>query len=240
MNMEGQPVESAAAETQELNLFQRLMMVFMAPSKLGEYLRSRQPWFWTLAVAGVIGIIIFWLIPSDIFVAMMEQQARGGPQGQEFDADSALKLGRSMGTVFGLLGYFIGAAVIAGVVYLAFNVMLGGGSTYKQHFSAAAHMYWISLLGGILLLPLIMAREDMSVRLGLGLLLPEEPSTLPTHFLNSINLFALWAAAALGAMESGMSGGRISVGKGVTTVIGLYIVWAIIAASWATLTGSMF
>jgi hypothetical protein len=233
--MEGQP--AVGAEAPHLNLLQRVMLAFTAPSKLGEFLRTRQPWFWTLAIVGIVSVILFMLVPTDVFREAIEQQMRDRAQGQDFDAETAVQMGRIFGTLGALLGTFIGAFVIAGVVYLAMNVMMGGDSTYKQHLSAVSHMYWINLLGFILLVPLWIAKEDMSVRLGLGLLLAEAPSSFVGHFMNAINLFGLWAAAALGAMESGLSGGKMTVGKGIGTVIVLYVIWAVVSAVWATVMG---
>lgn len=250
MNMEGQPYESdqpapggpppdSGAGAAAPGLVQRVVMVFMSPGKLGELLRAQQPWFWTLAIVAVVSVVLFLLVPSDIFVEAMRQQTAGRPQGQEFDPDAALRMGRIFGSVGALLGTFIGAAIIAGVVYLAFNVMLGGDQTYKQHLAAVSHMYWINLLGFVLLIPLWIAKEDMQVKLGLGLLLPEGPSSYVGHLLNSINLFGVWAAMALGAMQSGLSGGRVTMGKAIGTVLALYGIWALVAAAWATVTGGM-
>ena len=235
MNMEGQAVESGAAAP-EINLLQRVTMVFMAPVKLGEYLRTRSPWFWTLTIVAVISALIFLaLVPGDLLVAAVEQQMRGRTQGQEFDPESAMRLVRITGTVGAVVGAYIGVAVIAGVLYLAFNVMLSGESTFKQHMSGTAHVYWINLLGFVLLLPIWIAKEDMTVKLGFGLLLPDAPASFVGHFLNNITIFGLWSASALGAVESGLAGGRISVGKAVGTVLALYLLWGLISAGWATI-----
>ena len=158
-------------------------------------------------------------------------------QGQEFDPETAVRMARIFGTLAVALGTFVGAWVVAGVVYLAFNVMLGAGSTYKQHLSAVSHMYWINLLAFLVILPLWIVKEDMTMRLGLGLLLTDAPTSFPAHLLNSINLFGLWACAVLGSIESGLSGGKIPVGKGIGTVIVLYLIWAVVSAGSATMFG---
>jgi hypothetical protein len=227
MNMEGQPVEGAAVDTPELNLFQRVMLTFTAPSKLGEYVRSRQPWFWTLAIVAIVSAVLFLVMPAELIQSAMERGAQGRSEGQEMDPDTMLLMGRVSTTVGALLMTFVFAFAIAGVVYLTFNVMLGGDSTYKQHLSAVSHMYWINLLAFLIVLPLWISKGDMNVRLSLGLLLADEPSSIPTHFMNSIGLFGLWASAVLGTIESGLSGGKISVGKGITTVLVLYFMMAI-------------
>ena len=224
------------SDTASLNLIQRVVMVFTAPAKLGEILRLRSPWFWTLAIVGIVSLIGFLVLPSDLFRAAVEEQlARRPDQPQEID--TAMRFARIAGTAGALIGTFVAAAVIAGVVYLVFNVMLGGETSYKQQLSAVSHMYWINMLGFLVLIPLWIAKEDMQVRLGLGLLLPEAPSSFFGHLMNGINIFGLWSSAALGAMESGLSGGKITVGKGITTVLVMYFVWVLISASWATIVG---
>lgn len=237
MNMEGQPVEGAAVEAAELNMLQRIILAFTAPSKLGEYLSFKQPWFWTLAIVAIVSAILFLVMPAELIQSAMERGAQGRSQGQEMDPETMLLMGRVSTTVGALLMTFVFAFAIAGVVYLTFNVMLGGGSTYKQHLSAVSHMYWINFLAFIIIVPLWISKGDMNVRLGLGLLLTDEPSTLPTHFMNSIGLFGLWASAVLGAIESGLSGGKISVGKGITTVLVLYFFLAIGSAFIANAFG---
>ena len=208
-------------------MLQRIILAFTAPSKLGEYLSFKQPWFWTLAVVAIVSAILFLVMPAEVIQSAIDQGAQGRSQGQEMDPETMLLMGRVSTTVVALVGTFIFAFVMAGVVYLTFNVMLGGGSTYKQHLSAVSHMYWINFLAFIIIVPLWISKGDMTVKLGLGLLLTDEPSTLPTHLINGITLFGLWASAVLGAIESGLSGGKISIGKGVTTVLVLYFIWVL-------------
>jgi hypothetical protein len=235
MNLEDQQAASAAPPAPELNIFQRAMMAFMSPTSLGEYLRIRQPWFWNLAIIGIASMILFFLVPAEVFEAAVAEGMRGRSQDQQMDPATAIQFARIAGIVFALLGTFIGAWIISGVVYLAFNIMAGSDSTYKQHLSAVSHMYWINLLGFVVLVPLWIAKQDMNMKLGLGLLLPESPTTFVGHLMNGINLFGLWGVAALGAIESGLSGGKITVGKGIVTVFTLYLIWAVIAAAWATM-----
>lgn len=238
MNSEELTAEAAGPAGTAPNLIQRVIMVFGSPGNLGESLRQRPLWFWTLAIVALISMVIFLLLPESLLEAAM--QARAAQRGQtDFDPEAALRFARIGGAVGALLGTFIAAAVIAGVIYLAFNVLLGGESTYKQHLSATSHIYWINLLGFLVLVPIWISQSDMQVRLGLGLLLPQSPSSFFGHFLNSITIFGLWSSAALGAIESGLSGGRISIGKAVGVVLALYFVWVVVSAAWATVTGGM-
>ena len=145
---------------------------------------------------------------------------------------------RGFGLAGVLVATFVGAALVAGVLYIAFNLIFGQSQiTYKNQLSATAHVWWITLLGGLIAFPLQLARQDMQLKLGLGLLLPDDPSSFVGYFLNNITLFGVWASVALGAVESGLSEGKVSVGKAATTVLVLYLIVAVVGASFRTLTG---
>jgi hypothetical protein len=216
------------------------MMVFFSPTKLGEALRVRSPWFWTLVIVAVIVAVIMFFIPADVFLNTMEAQAAGRPQGQQApDPETMLKVARFGGVGAALVMTFISAFIAAGVLYLAFNVAMGQELAYKQHLSAVAHVFWIpSVLGMIVTFPIWVSRGDMLTTLGLGLLLTDAPASFVGHFMNSITIFGLWGAAALGAIESGLSGGRLTVGKAVTVTFVLYLVWVVVNAARATVFGA--
>lgn len=234
MDSSARQLDDAGGAAGTPNLIQRVIMVFMSPTRLGEVLRRQSPWFWTLAIVALFSLVML-LVPAEVWEASLEAQMRARDQGQGPDMETALKFARYGATVFGLVGTFVFAALIAGVLYLAFNVMLGAESTYKQHLSATAHIYWINTLGFLLLVPIWISRTDMQTQLGLGLLLPDAPSSFVGHFINSITIFGLWSSAALGAIESGLSGGRISIGKSIGVVLALYLVSAIVRGGLAGL-----
>jgi hypothetical protein len=238
MNFQPQSAEPTGVEATP-NLVQRVIMVFTAPTGLGAVLRRSAPWFWTLAILAIISAVAYFLLPTDLLQSTLEAQARARPQGQEApDPEQMLRMARIFGPIGALVGSFVAAAVVAGVLYLAFNVVFGQDTTYKQHLSATAHVYWIGLLRFFVVLPVWLSKGEMTTQLGLGLLLPEAPQTFVGYLLNSVTLFGLWSSAALGAVESGLSGGRITTGKGIGTVLALYGVWVLFSAARQTLFGA--
>ncbi len=235
MNVEGQTAGGGSAGQAGPSLIQRVIMAFAAPAKLGEVLRSYSPWFWTLVIPSVIAAIAFALVPADVWRQALEETARSQPEGP--DLDTLVTISRISGSLGALVMAFVFAAIAAGVLYLVFNVVFGLDATYKQHLSAMAHISWITTLGFLLVIPIWISKGDMQIALGLGLLLPEAPASFGAHYVNSITIFGLWAAAALGLIESGFSGGRISTGKAVGTILVLYLVGAAVKAVMALLGG---
>ncbi len=244
MNYQPGPGEAGPAEIQTAvptpNLVQRVVMVFTSPTKLGEALTQASPWFWTLAIVAIVSAVGFFLIPQDVLQAAMEAQvAARGQEGQQApDADTMMTIARFGGVGSALLFTFIGAVVIAGVLYLAFNVIFGQDNTFTQHLSGTAHVYWINLLGFLIVMPIWISKGEMTTQLGFGLLLPDAPETFVQHLMNSITLFGLWSSVALGAVESGLSGGRVTQGKAIGTVLVLYLIWVTFSAARATLFGA--
>ena len=176
------------------------------------------------------------LTPSELLLqTAREQMAQRGGDGPE--PTIAMIRGIRLGGA--LVGPFLGAALVAGILYITFNLIFGQSQiTYRNQVSAIAHVWWITLiLGALIAFPLQLAREDLQLKLGLGLLLPDEPSSFVGYFLSNITLFGVWASVALGAVESGLSEGKVSVGKAATTVLALYLIVAVVVASLMTLIG---
>jgi hypothetical protein len=212
-------------------------MAFMSPGKLGEALRLNSPWFWALAIVAIVGVVMVMITPDEMFQQMVDAQ-RGGRAQPEGQPQMAVSTMRYIGAATGLVGAFIAAAVIAGVLYLIFNVIFGQSEiNYKQHIAAVSHSWWILVVGNILTFVMQYAKGDATIRLGLGLLLADAPSSFIGHFMNGVTLFGLWTAVALGVVESGLSGGKTAPGKAATAVVVLYLVFAAISAALQGLGG---
>lgn len=237
--MQAGTLEGPGIETSP-NLLQRVVMTFGSPVKLGEALRNRSPWFWTIAIVAVASAVIFVLLPPDLMREALEAQMANRPQGgQQPDPETMVSIARYTGAAGVLIVSFVGTVIIAGVLYLAFNVFFGQEASYRQHLSAAAHISWINLVGFLVTIPVWISTTDMQMKLGLGLLLADTPSSFVEHFLNGISLFGLWSSAALGGIESGLSGGRLSVAKAIGMVLAFYLIWVLVSSAWATIAGGM-
>ncbi len=213
------------------NLIQRIMLVFSSPAKLGEILRVRSPWFWTLAVIAIISLITFLTLPED-FLVQLFTQGRQVEEGQLM-APSTM---RAISIGSAVVMTFVGAAITAGVLYLFFSVFFGQTEgTFKQQLSAVAHAWWILTIGNMLQYGLQLAKGDATLRFGLGLMLPEEPSSFLGFLLNNITIFGLWTTVALALIQTGLSGGKVTIGKATTTLMLLYLLTVALTAVTQTL-----
>ena len=228
-----QPGETTQPPPKAPNLLQRVGMVYFAPARLGEALRGRSPWFWTLALVVAVSVVLILLMPPELLLEAAQRSARGREGAPQMKA-TQLRAFSTIGTLF----LFVFAAIVAGVLYLLFNIVFGLSEvTYKQHLSVVAHAWWITLLGSVIAFPLQLAQQDPTLRLGFGLLLGDEPSTFLGHFLQNVTLFGIWAGVAMAAMESGLSRGKVTVGKGAAAILVLYLVVAAVMGAFQMMMG---
>jgi hypothetical protein len=115
------------------------------------------------------------------------------------------------------------AVVLAALVLLIWNLILGGEASFKQAMSLTTHVLFIPTLGGILTIPLMMAADDATVSLSLHLLLPglDDESYL-YRLLKGVNLFSLWASVVLGIGVSRLYP-KISFGSAAGVLLVLYV-----------------
>lgn len=83
--------------------------------------------------------------------------------------------------------------VIAGILFLIFNVAVGGGATFKQVFTVVVHSGAVSVVMQLFTLPLNYFRESLSSPTNLSALLPMVPEgTFWAYLLGTIDIFWIW------------------------------------------------
>jgi hypothetical protein len=119
-------------------------------------------------------------------------------------------------------------AIEAGMLFLIFNVVLGGTATFKQVYAVATHASVITILGLFVAVPIQFARGVISMTgpANLGVLFPmlAENSTL-SSFLGLIDFFRVWWVITI-AIGLGVLYKRPTRGIALT-LFGLYLVIAV-------------
>jgi hypothetical protein len=88
--------------------------------------------------------------------------------------------------------------VFAGIMYLAFNVMMGGDATFKQLFAVFAHASVISTLAQLFTGPLNYFRGAVTSATNLAVLLPMiDPKSFVGRVLSMTDLFLIWYVLVL-------------------------------------------
>ncbi len=245
--MEHHP-ESSDASVEEHgipSLPMRIVQVFVSPAALFDALRQQPAWMGaTLALIG-IGIALQFLtpviVPEEVLRRAAEAQIAGfipagtDPAVLEQQVDAAITPG--IGVIVGtILVTPIVLSLIAGLLLIAFNVILGGEASFKQLLSAAAHAMYIGTAGGVVSIGLMAVGAEI-VTLSPGLFLPEMEGFIG-RFLNGINVFSVWTCGVLGVAVSRFYPGR-SVAAGTTYLLVLYLIFVAAIAMFSGLLAGL-
>ena len=222
--MSDEPRDEPSVTEQPLpSLPSRIAQVFFSPSSLFDLLRERPVWLGALITLAAISLLANIFIPEELITQLVMQELPD-------DAEPAqIETAMRMAGIFRYVGPVVFtpvlAIVLAALVLLIWNPILGGDASFKQAMSVTTHVLFIPTLGGVLTIPLMMAANDATVSLSLHLLLPggDEESYL-YRLLKGINLFSLWGAVVMGIGVSRLYP-KVSFGSAAGVLLVLYAVF---------------
>lgn len=175
----------------------RMGQAFVAPGRLFRRLREDPLWAGALATVVVLTVASVFFTPEQLLEEMFRSQM--GPEASEADVEQALSFARPLSYISAVLGPPVTIAALGGFLYFVYTLVLGGEGRFGQLFSVSAHAMLIPTVGGLALLPLMVATGDPEVRLALHLLVPGlDPEGYLHALLRGLNVFGLWTAAVLG------------------------------------------
>lgn len=223
--------------------FGRIPGVFFAPGKTFEAIARRPTWIlpvllWLAASLGVSAV----LLPRMDFEKMTRERfEKSGRTVPDEQLQTIVERQKQFAPIFG----YAGAALVPFVVTLLTAVILWGAfrafgwdTTFPQSLGATAHAYLPSVLGALLLLPLVARQETVDpaamgdlLRSNLGFLVPRDQKVLHA-LLSSIDLFAFWSLALF--VIGFAAAAKIRKGPAAGVILAL---WAVYVLGKAGLAG---
>lgn len=143
----------------------RLLNVFISPGRVMNQLAERPAWLGVLMLTTLISAITAALIPPELIYETLRQQLiEQGVSVEDFGEAqlNVLRYGRIPGAVVGTLLLQFGIAALYSVI---FTFVLGDDGRYSQYLAAVSHGWFIPVLIGVLLLPLVIQTENLELRL---------------------------------------------------------------------------
>jgi len=233
---------SPLAEGPGLSLPARVWGILTSPRETFADIVARPRWFGMLAL-----VLIVTAVCTGVFFStevgqtawldqVVEQTKTAGREMPEAQWAGMQKMAPYMGLIYAgstLLLAPIIWLIISGLLFVVFNVAMGGTATFKQLFAVFVHSTAITVVQQLFVTPLNYFRETISSATNLGVFLPmlEEGSFL-AKFLGTIDLVLIWWIAVL-------SIGLAVLFKRKTGPIaaGLFIVYGVIAVIAAAFFG---
>jgi len=243
---EPQPVQPE--EAPRMSIMQKAWGIFFEPSKTFAALNRTPSWLFP-----VIVLIVIVMISSVIVTPFRVQEARDQiDQNPRLSAQQKEEIIDRMDDqqdkpVMKLLSYVIGPIVgvllfviaIAAACYFGGNVILGGETSFKKVLAVSCWSGLVAIPASIVKMPLMMVKKTSQIHTSLAAIMPSgSDESLIFKILSHTDIFTIWQIwlIALGLAIIY----KFSTKKTATMVVGLYIVYVIIAVGFSMLTKGRF
>lgn len=235
--MEGEEVKKP------MSIMNKIINIFVSPREAFEAINEKPTWLVPFVILTVFVLfMMFMTIDVQLSDQMKVLQARDLSE-QQMEAAQSQMQGplRYIGFIAAPIGMLIINLIIAGILLLASNLMIGGdGVTYKKIFSL---VMWSGLVGIIsILLTTFLAIQKgtmAGVSMDLSTLLPAVPvgesKTWLHRLLARFDLFVFWQMILWIIGLSVMY--KTTIKKALTPVLTIWLIWVIAAVGLGSFLG---
>jgi hypothetical protein len=189
----------AGASPAPKSLAARFFGVITSPRGTYESVVANPRWLGMLLLAVLCGALLvggFLMTPvgQDAWLTQMQERATGDNAAQQVQAFEKMLPYVAYFFAGGILLFIpLMYLVVAAVLFVLFNAMMGGDATFKQIFTVAVHTAPIGVLGQLVTVPMNYARGTMTSATNLAVLLPMvDETSFVAKFLGAIDLFLIW------------------------------------------------
>jgi Yip1-like protein len=198
------PPSVAVVERPHRPLIARAFALISSPRSVFEEFLDRPSWFWTTIVTCVIAAIIGFIMWNSVIApyAIEQAQAKGatGEQLARIEQMYSSPGFRVVGSCGAAVVNFVLIVAIGLGLFALTSFLMGGKATARQALAVAAHAMLVHIPKAIIVVPLAIARQDPTITLGPGALMPVSDATGflgkgTAIFLSYFDLFNLWSLA---------------------------------------------
>ena len=182
----------------------RFFGIFTSPGRVFEHLKRRPAWLVILVLVAVFlaGVNTAFLSTETgrrLSRQAIEEQIRGrGLTLSEEQLDQQIMIQRIAAPVFVFLVVPLLSLILTTLVYLIFNVFMGGDGTFRQVLAVTSHVMPIIVLQSLLTTLLVFMKDSLFANTSFAVFVPFlEEGTLGYLILRGIDIFFIWAVGLL-------------------------------------------
>jgi len=177
--------------------FAGLIQVFTSPGQFFEKLRQNPKILVPYLVLGVM-TFLFLNMTVDIIVRLQLEEMAKNPDMTSAQIPSAgLMKGLILGG--GLFIILLVPMLATGLAMFFGNFVLAGNASFKQLLSVMLYGEIVFMLGGLVTLPLILAKDSLQVSFSLAMFAADQPIDSVVYVaLSKIGLFYIWEIIVIG------------------------------------------
>jgi len=225
---------------EELSIVQKIVGVFTAPTKTFASVDLSPTWIVPFLITVAIGLLFIFLagdiITNDSLDLQAEQMEKQGLTSEKIEErlEGVEKFMRYGMPVFAVLRPLVFILVISGVFMLVVSLILGGSTKFKKVFSVTNWSWLIQAVGGLLILPLVLAQETIFIPFSFATFLSEESRlTFLYAFLNELDIFNI---AFVGVLSIGLAViYKMETQKMVIAGFTVLVLWAMGYGGWVAI-----
>lgn len=224
--------------------FSKVINTYFEPRKVFESLKIKSTWLVPFIIFVVLGLVTTWFmhpLRMKQVITQIEENERYTEEQKEMIID---RIGSSdrppiyqMGVIpLFMFGYLI---LFSGILYFVFNVLLGGGSSFKRVLSVFSYSTLIAIPQSIVQLPLALSKQTADVNTSLAIFLSTESKGTFFHsVLKGFDIFTLWQVIVISIGLAVMY--NYTTKKSFTTVFIMWVLLIVVGAGLSSLFGGMF
>lgn len=209
----------------------RIVQVFTAPTTLFDALKITPRWIGAALVVIGLGLVVQALIPAELIreMALASLPSDATPE-QVAAVEGFMGVSNVIRWVGTVLFPILMILFVSGFILLVWNAILGGEAQFSAVMACTAHSYIVWAAGGLVTMPLVLARQDLQTTFSLHLLTPWlDSGTYAYRFMAGLNVFGLWTMILLGLAVSRLYP-KVSAMSASTVMVGAYVVFKAISA----------
>lgn len=215
----------------ESNFFENLINVFFSPRKTMESVDRNPKWVLPLAVLLALTLIFTILTINVTMTEQMHKQRqvleKRGMSDEEID--NAIQVGQKVGKIIAPISAIVVVAIftalIALFIWFVGNIILGGYATYKKVFTILIYSSFISAIGMLIKIPLILQKKTSDITFSLASFFnPENMNKYLYSFLKTIEVFEVWRFVVLAIGFAVVY--RFSMKKSAWTMVVLFLLYS--------------
>jgi hypothetical protein len=226
--------------------FGRIFGVLFSPKSTFESIVRRPTWILPLILVVCVSFTVIFIFGQRVgwrsFMIRQDQQsARAQKQMESMTAeqrekmiDTQTKLARMITYPAVVLGTFIYAVIIAAVLMLAFNLIHGTKMRFVPSLGIVSYSWVPGIIGGLLAIVILFMKDPSTVDLehlvasnGGAFLGDDSPQWMVT-LLTAFDLFIFWNMILMAFGFSAADPKKISFGKALGTVVGVWLIYVIV------------
>jgi hypothetical protein len=237
--------------TPQVSSVGRIFGVIFSPKPTFESIAQRPTWILPLILVCLVSVTVVFLFGQRVgWRGFMERQDQTNarlqkqmesmtPEKREKMLETQTKFASIFGYVGVVLGTFIGALLVAAVLLAAFNLIAGAKVGFTTSLGIVAHSWVPGIIVGLLGILIIFLKDPSTVDIqhlvatNPGAFLSDDAPKWQESLLSSFDLFVFWYMILMSVGYSATKPKKISFGKALGTIVGVWLFYVIVKVGFA-------